>query len=88
MQIFVRNFTGKTIALEMEPQDTIRTLRERLCDADGVPREGGVIPEACQYGPGGRIIYQGRDLEDERTLADCGLTKEAALFMVPRPRGG
>ena len=35
MQIFVKTLTGKTITLEVESQDTIETVKNKIQDKEG-----------------------------------------------------
>lgn len=36
MQIFVKTLTGKTITLDVEPTDTIETVKQKLQDKEGM----------------------------------------------------
>jgi len=76
MIIKVKTLTGKEIELDIDPDDKITSIKER------VEEQSGVTP------PQQRLIFSGRQMSDEKTIRDYGVNAGSVLHLVLALRGG
>ncbi|XP_054803591.1 E3 ubiquitin-protein ligase UPL5 isoform X2 [Prosopis cineraria] len=75
LQFFIRSMSeGKTMVLDACPQDTVRSIHERIQAITGIP-----LFEQ-------RLIYMGKQLQWEQTLVECAIERDCHLQLVGRMR--
>jgi len=70
MQVFVTTPSGTTITLEVDSSDSIENVKQKIQD------QTFILPEEQ------RLVFDGKLLQDGRTLADYGIQDEAAIRML------
>jgi len=76
MQIFVKHLSGETTTLDVGPDMIVYVVKELLEE-----KRGTSVDEI-------RLIFAGRQLEDDKTLSDYTIQKESTIHEVLRLKGG
>mmetsp|Transcript_43556 Transcript_43556/g.55900 ORF Transcript_43556/g.55900 Transcript_43556/m.55900 type:complete len:151 (-) Transcript_43556:139-591(-) len=76
MQLMVKTLDGKTVTVDAEEEDTIEDIKNKIMEKEGVPIDQQ------------RLIFGGKQLDSEKTLADYDVQEDSTLHMVLRLRGG
>ncbi|XP_043324864.1 NEDD8-like [Cervus canadensis] len=74
--IKVKTLTGKEIEIDIEPTDKVERIKERVEEKEGIPPQQQ------------RLIYSGKQMNDEKTAADYKILGGSVLHLVLALRGG
>lgn len=75
-QIFVRTITGKTMTVDVSETENVAGLKRMISEREGIP--AGEM----------RLIFAGKELNEERALSDYNIGKASTVHLVLRLRGG
>ena len=76
MQIFVKTLNGCNLTISVEANSTVMELMREIEKKEGIP------PNVQ------RLIYAGKQLKEELTMADYHIQKESTLVLTMRMLGG
>ncbi|KAM0898148.1 hypothetical protein ACQ4PT_022107 [Festuca glaucescens] len=81
MQIFVKTVTGETLTLEVESSDMVGSVKTKIQVKGGIITASDSNDDRHQLPS---LVFGGKQLEveDGRTLADCGICKESMLHLA------
>lgn len=75
MQLFIKTLTGKTVTILCTISNTIFELKQKIQDQEGIPPDQQ------------RLIFSGKQLEDDYTVQRCKLSHQNTVHLVLRLRG-
>ena len=76
IQIFIKTLQGRTITLDVDPGDTIQSLKQKIESKENIPAQEQ------------RLIYSGKQLNDTFTLSDYNIRDQSTLHLLLRLKGG
>jgi hypothetical protein len=75
IKIFVKSLNGQTIVLEIDMNDTIRKLKHKIYEKEGIPIETQ------------RLTFLANILEDDQTISYYNIQNESTLHLILRQPG-
>ncbi|KAI9219166.1 ubiquitin-like protein 1 [Blastocladiella britannica] len=76
MQIKVKTLTGKEIEIDVNPDDKITRVKEKVEEKEGIPP------------PQQRLIFGGKQMADDKTISELNVQAGSTLHLVLALRGG
>jgi len=76
MLIKVKTLTGKEIEIDIDPNDKIERIKERVEEKEGIPP------------PQQRLIFGGKQMADDKTAKEYSIEAGSVLHLVLALRGG
>ncbi|VDO86943.1 unnamed protein product [Heligmosomoides polygyrus] len=69
MLIKVKTLTGKEIELDIEPNDKVERIKEKVEEKEGIPP------------PQQRLIFAGKQMNDDKTATDYKVTHHSFIYL-------
>jgi ubiquitin len=76
MQLFIKTLQGTTVTVDVEADEPIANIKKKIHEKQGVPVDQQ------------RLIFSGKELQDDKTCSDYNIQKDATLHLVLRLKGG
>ena len=76
MQVFVKSMSGKTLSVDVEPDESIESLKAKIREKEGI------APDQQ------RVVFEGKQLDSTKSISDYGIEEDSTLHLVLRLRGG
>ena len=70
MQIFVKTFDGKTVVLDVDPADSIESVKQKI-------KKESIQPDQCYLTSGGKV------LDDGHTLNYYSIAEASTIYLIP-----
>ena len=76
MNIYVKLHTGKLLTFQVEPNDSIESVMNKIHEREGIPSDEQ------------RLIFLGKQLQKEKSLSDYNIQDYCSLYLALRLHGG
>ena len=70
MKVFIKTLSGRTLSLEVSPNQPVETLKNLISEREGIPSHQQ------------RLVHGGRPLENGTTLQDCKVTDGGTIHLI------
>ena len=76
MQLLVKTVSGRTLALEVQPSETVEDVKMMLQEKENID----------YYNQ--RMVFAGKELEDSQTIGDYNIAEDATVEVLFKLAGG